>query len=331
LQNQTSSENQLAPSYYLRLTAAILILAAVWFGSNFFQKRSSPEKIISASPELPASAFAASLPVSQNAFLVPSSDSVLPIRKWGVDEPQLSAQSVYAVDIDSGKVLISKQSDSQRPIASLSKLMTALVVMEKADLSDEIIVSKSAVETEGEMGGLAVGEKLPIESLLWVMLMESSNDAAVALSEHFSANGGGQFVNFMNQKAVSLGLKQTSFQDPSGLDTQNLSTAREIAQIMNAAIKYPLLAYIMRTPEKEIVSPDNKFKHQLKNTDKLLASHQEIIAGKTGYIDEAGGCITVASRSPKKQSTIINVVLGSQDRFLDMEKILDWEKEAFIW
>ena len=345
-----SSENQLNPSYYLRLAAAIIILAAVWFGTNIFGKQNPPvqtknqeqttenqEQTAVSNPNQQTDVFAASLPISQNAFLISSNDLAFPIRKWGIDEPELSAQSTYAFDLDSGKVLASKEPDNQRPIASLSKLVTALVIMDKANLADQISVDKTAVETEGEMGGLVVNEKLTPESLLWIMLMESSNDAAVALAEHFSAQGGstsggdGQFINFMNQKAATLGLRQTQFADPSGLSTQNLSTAKEVAQIMAEAIKIPLLAQIMRTSEKEIFSADNKFIHQLKNTDKLLATHPEIISGKTGYIDEAGGCIAVAAKAPNNQETIINVILGSQDRFGDMEKLLNWEKEGFVW
>lgn len=337
--SQSSPDNQtLSRDYFLRLGAVLAILAIVWFGQNFFgeTKKEPPrtqslpkENFAPPNPNNTTEAFAASLPLAQNAFLTPQSEVFKPIRNWGIKEPELSARSIYAIDATSGKILLQKDSEKQRPIASLSKLVTALVILEKASLKDEILISQSAVETLGDAGGLAPGQNLSVESLLYAMLLESSNDAAQALAESTSG-GNGQFVNFMNQKVKKLGLKNTSFSDPSGLNPQNLSTAEDLAKIAAEVIKYPFLNYVTTTKEAEIASPDGNYKHRLKNINTLLEKYPEIIAGKTGYTDEAGGCMIVVIKSPAG-GAVINIILGSQDRIADMDKLVEWEKEAFIW
>lgn len=327
-----SSPDNLDPAYFLKLITALAILAAVYFGSVLFKNKPETQSQNSLESNLPQTetVLAASLPVAQDAFLIPRNDIVIPIRNWNIEEPKLSAKSFYVIEVNSGKVLAQREPEQTRPIASLSKLMTALVIIERANLKDEITISKNAVDTYGEMGNLVADEKMTIESLLYAMLIESSNDAAVALSE--SASGGdGQFVGFMNQKAAQLALKNTHFVDASGLGIENVSTAKELVKIMQQVIKYPILENIMKTQEIDILSADGKHNHHLTNTDKLLSKYPEIIAGKTGYIDESGNCIIVAVSAPNGKGTIINVILDSQDRIGEMDKLIQWEKEAFLW
>lgn len=308
------------------------ILAIVWFGSNFFGIKDSNQMAAPAASQAKSNQefFAGTLPVADETFLQANNDSILPIRKWSVSDPQLTAESIYVFDVSSGKVLLEKKAEEIRPIASLSKLVTALVIMERADLNDKLLISKNAVDTLGEMGNLKIGEEMSVEGLLYAMLIESSNDAAMALAE--SASGGdGQFVGYMNQKAEQLGLKNTHFSDPSGLSTENVSTAKELALIMQEVIKYPLLNQIMKTPEIDILSLDGKHNHHLTNSDKLLQKYPEIIAGKTGFIDEAGNCMILAIQPPGGKGAIINVILDTQDRMGEMEKLIQWEKEAYLW
>lgn len=328
MESEISSENQLDSAYFLKLAAVLIILGAVYFSSSFTNTKN--KNTTNNQPNNPSeneTIYASVLPLSQDAFLAPVTDAVIPIRKWSVPEPEFSAQSVWALESNSGKVLFQKEPGKTRPIASLSKLMTALIVIERANLRDEIVVSKNAIDTYGEMGNLVVNEKISIESLLYALLVESSNDAAVALAEKFN----GQFVNFMNEKAKSLGLKNTLFSDPSGLSTENISNVQDLAKLMQEVIKYPFLNQIMKTAEIDIHSADGKDNHHLINSNKLLAKYPEIIAGKTGYIDEAGGCIILVLKSPNGQGIIINVILGSQDRLGEMDKLIQWEREAYIW
>ena len=318
-------ENQkIEPAYFLKIITALAILAAVYFGSLFFKNKPDTSSLNSAEG---LNKLAASLPLAQDVYLTPENEIIVPIRNWNVAEPDLSAKSFYVIEITSGKVLAQKEPDKIQPIASLSKLITALVVLERANLKDEITITKNVVDTYGEMGNLKEGESMTIESLLDALLIESSNDAAVALAEKFD----GQFVSYMNEKAQILGAKNTHFSDPSGLSVDNVSTAKDMAKIMQEFIKYPLLAQITRIPEADILSVDGKHNHHLTNTDKLLAKYPEIIAGKTGYIDESGNCFAVASAAPHGKGTLINVILNSQDRIGEMDKLLQWEKNAFLW
>jgi len=329
----------LSRDYFLRLGAVLLLLAIVWFGTNFFggKRREQPaqsfpgrENFAQTNPtdqDKNASLFAASLPIAQNVFLIPQAEISAPIRNWDVKEPELTAQSIYAIEINSKKVLFQRDPDKKRPIASLSKLVTALVVLDKASLKDEVVVSESATQTLGEAGGLVADERISVESLLWAMLLESSNDAAAALAEKFN----GQFVGFMNQKVKNLGLRNTSFSDPSGLSPENVSTAKDLTRILREIMKYPFINHILTTKETKISSTDGSREHKLINNDKLLEKYPEIIAAKTGFIDEAGECMVLAIKSSNGQDTIINVILGSQDRFADMEKLIEWERAGFIW
>ncbi len=317
---------------FLKLLTTLVILGSVWFGTTFFGTKNAPqnEKITiqntvgSIQQDV---AFAAALPSVQGVFLNPTADPTVPIRNWDIKEPILTAESIYAVEIDSNKILLEKDADKIRPIASLSKLLTALVAMDRLGLDDEIEVGKDAVDTFGETGGLVVGEKISVQSLLYVMLIESSNDAAVALADKLD----GQFVDFMNQKTSELNLKNTHFSDPSGLNNENVSNAKDLEKIMEEFIKNPLLAGITKNYRAEIVSLDGKYKHKLTSTDKLLPKYPEIIAGKTGYIEESGNCMAIALKSPGNKGIIINVILASTDRLGDMDKLIQWEKEAFVW
>ena len=338
-------------AYFLKLIATIIIVGAAWFGSNFYENnkeaenptiaQSSQKENFSTPAPLNATSTikstAAILPVAQNIFLLPIADTSLPVRKWSVSEPEFSAKSIYAIEIISGKTLLQKEPEQIRPIASLTKLMTALVVMERANLKDTITISKEAVETYGEMGNLVINENISIESLLYALLIESSNDAAVALSEKFFTKGvsalgaNSQFVDFMNQRAKELGLANTHYSDPSGLNNENVSTPKDLIKLIQKVIEYPLLTQIMKTPEIEIKSADEKYKHRLTNSNKLLVKYPEIIAGKTGYIDEAGSCMILVLKSPDNQGVIFNVILGSDDRIGEMDRLIQWEKEAFVW
>lgn len=135
----------------------------------------------------------------------------------------------------------------------------------------------------------------------------------------------------MNEKASHLNLKISHFSDPSGLTFENISTARELAKIVETAAQYPILREITTTQETDIHSADGKYNHHLTNSDKLLKKYPEIILGKTGFIDEAGECMALALKPPKGEGMIINIILGSTDRLLEMEKLILWEKQAFLW
>lgn len=286
------------------------------------------------------------LPISENIFLASQLIPSYPIRNWNAAEPQITAKIAFVFETTRQRILWQKDGLREtRPIASLTKLMTALVAMENARLEDIFTVSKKAVQTEGELGGLIVGEQLTVKNLLYALLVESSNDAATALAEGVEKkvldfaptalrSNNIHLVNFvglMNQKAKALGLANTTFTDPSGLDPGNLSSAWDLNILMQEFLKYPVLQRITQTAAVDFKSVDGKFDHSLTSTDKLLGQYPEIIAGKTGYTEEAGNCMVLAFRAPNNQGIVVSIIMDSQDRLAESAAILEWTKEAFLW
>ncbi len=272
------------------------------------------------------------LPLSESVFLAAQLVPSYPFRNWNVGEPEITAQTALIFETSRQKILWQKNGLHQaQPIASLTKLMTALVVMENAKLEDVFKVSKQAVETNGEMGQLIVGEELTVKDLLSAMLIESSNDAAVALAENVASSTGWDFVSLMNTKAKNLGLANTSFADPSGLDPRDISSAWDLNLLMQEVLKYPVLQEITRTATADIKSIDDKFSHHLVSTDQLLGQFPEIIGGKTGFTAEAGNCMIVAFKTSNEQGTAVSIIMDSQDRTTESARLIQWTKEAFLW
>lgn len=247
---------------------------------------------------------------------------------------EIEAKSVISVELDAEgnrRILFEKNSNELLPIASLTKLMTALVVFdldESYSPSQLITISKEAVNQEGQSkyGDLMIGEKLSIEALLYIMLIESSNDAAFALSELVGEKG---FVDLMNIYAKNLGLSDTRFINPTGLEPdkteepKNLSTAQDLALISEYILrKYPQIFGITVSQSHQVLNPDGSLHHFIpQNTNVLLGEIPEIIGGKTGWSPEAGGCLLLILKNPKRNGYFINLILGSNDRFNEMLKI----------
>lgn len=265
------------------------------------------------------------------------SPDLFPVRKWSVNEPEIIAQSAIVVSFgpnsEKESVLYYKSIDKILPIASLTKIMTTIIALENFNPEEIIKISKTSVDISGDNGGLIRGEELKVKDLLYIMLMESSNDAAMALANDNPRLPYEEFINLMNSKARELGLNITRFQDPIGLSPDNQSTALEIVNLTKYALNFPLLSEILRTPEATIYSIDNQFIHNLTNTNKLLGKIPQIIGGKTGFTDEAGGCmLTVSTVSGSSDDNyLITVVLASTQREDDTEKLINWTKEAWIF
>lgn len=250
----------------------------------------------------------------------------------GDTEPvALSANAVYAFDRDTGKVLYSKNPHKEVPIASITKLMTALVVTDlEEDLDRTITIPTGTPVIEGSSMGLLPGEVLSIRDLLYGLIVKSGNDAGMVLAET-TAGSVSNFVKMMNQKARSLGLEDTQFANPTGLDDpENYSSAFDIAQLGNYAFDHEVLKTMVGLREVTVTSRDySRTTHYLQNTNKLLAEDIGVFAGKTGFTDDAGLClVSAASRDGEE---IINVVLGSEDRAEDTRRLVLWEYSNFRW
>ncbi len=217
-------------------------------------------------------------------------------------------------------IIYQKNIKQKLPIASLTKLMTALVVLDDYQLNLPITITKDAVAQEEDLGQLKIGETLTVENLFYIMLIESSNDAAYALSE---AIGVDNFVDIMNWQAKTLGLKNTHFTNPTGLDdSQNYSTAQDLAILIKDLLQKPFIWEISKISKFDLYLADGTFHHQLKNTNQLLGEIPDIIGGKTGWTSQAQGCFILVLQ--KDNDYIINVVLGAEDRFAEMRKLINY-------
>ena len=286
------------------------------------------EALDKGSPEAKGSVLSAHLPITPDVF---------PIRNWSIKEPEVVAKSAIVMDFIpsevEGNILFKKDPDKILPIASLTKITTAIITLENFDLEETIKISKNSVMTLGDKGGLIRGEELTVKDLLYIMLIESSNDAAMALASDNGRLSYDEFLDLMNNKVNELGLKDTHFLDPIGLNSKNKSTVLEIAKLTNYALNFPLIWEILETSKITVSSIDNKFIHNLISTNKLLNEIPFLKGGKTGYTAEAGGCmLTVSSISNSFGiDYLITVVLNSEQREEDTEKLINWSKEAWIF
>lgn len=257
---------------------------------------------------------------------LPESENVLP--------PEISAKAAISAT-ENGRILLEKNINQARPIASLTKLLTALVVLDNISPSEQIKISKAAVNTYGETGNLIVDEEISAENLLYIMLMDSSNDAAVALAEAVEGrlSDGKTFPDLMNAMAQKLGMTNSHFSDPAGLNPDNISAASDLVRLIAADLGNPLIKKILGTDETDVFSTNNLIKHHLKNTNKLLDKIPDVIGGKTGYTEEAGECMILIAEAPKKTDYFIVVLLGSDvgTRFTETQKIVEWTRQHYGW
>ena len=262
-----------------------------------------------------------------------------PLRDWNIEDLEIQAKSAISIQNEKNgtrKTLFRKAENEILPIASIAKLMTALIVIENYELNRLITINEEIVSQVGDTGELQIGQNLTVKELLYISLMESSNDAAYALAVGYDEIEEKEFVELMNSKAENLELKNTYFVNCTGLDSddsalcENYSTARDLARLTEALLQKPLILDILSTPEFELYLPNGVLHHKLKNTNILLEEIPSIIGGKTGWTPKAQECLLLILKNPKTENKyIINVILGSQDRFGEMKKLTEWIYKAY--
>jgi len=248
-------------------------------------------------------------------------------------EPKIAAASALLAEITENgepKIIFAKNQEQKNPIASLTKIMTAVIASEFYEKNQTIIINKQAIEQFDASGNLKAGEQFNLNNLLRVMLIESSNDAAFALTEPMAGPAG--FVALMNLKAKDLGLENTAFFSPSGLDPEdaglpaeqiNQSTVIDLAKLAQFVVyHHPEITKILSEKETAVYSQGNEFYHSLVNTNELLGKFSSIIGGKTGTTERAGGCLLLILQGKNPPSRFVAVVLNSPDKFKDMENII---------
>jgi D-alanyl-D-alanine endopeptidase (penicillin-binding protein 7) len=246
-------------------------------------------------------------------------------------DPILQSASALVVDQSSGAVLFEKNASAQVPIASITKLMTAMVALDaNPDMQQEMTISQDDVDThKGTHSRLRVGTRLTREEMLRLALMSSENRAAAALSRYYPG-GREEFVTAMNRKAEELGLSDTHFEDPTGLTAANVSSARDLTKLAAAAHGYPSIREFSTTAEYKVLIAGRP--SSFHNTNSLVRNDGwEIGLSKTGYISEAGKCLVMQAWLNNKPLIIVLLdSWGKLTRVADANRIKRWVESASL-
>ena len=235
------------------------------------------------------------------------------------NQPEISGHSGLLVDLNTSHVLFEKNSNEKMKIASLAKIMTAVVALEHKKLDSKMYISKKAAGIGENSMEIDEGEIYTLEELLYGLILHSGNDSAYAIAEGAAGNSD-RFVEWMNFKAKEIGLANTHFTDPSGLDDSAYSTATDLVKLTRYALKDPEFRNIVKTVEKELTSDTHKYIY-LYNQTNLLTTYPGVAGVKTGYTEEAGLCLVTYTNNEGKE--VVGVVLNSIDRKGDMILMLD--------
>ena len=238
----------------------------------------------------------------------------------------LKCVSGVIIDQNSGRILYSKNGDKVLPMASTTKIITAIVAIENGNLRDLVTVPKAAAAISGSKVGLKVGEKVTLEELLYGLILKSGNDAAIAIAQHIGGSAKG-FAKLMNDKAIELGAYNTSFVTPHGLDAQNhYTTAVDLAKISAYAMNNQVFARISST--KNISGGvSGKFNRVYSNINKFLYKLENADGVKTGYTGGAGKCLVASVKH--NGGRYISVVFNSNDRWNDAEKMVKFAEKNY--
>lgn len=245
-----------------------------------------------------------------------------------IKSPDTNSRACVVIDRNTNTILYGKNEKQKRKMASTTKIMTATVIIENFNLNDTIEVSKKAAGTGGSRLGLKSGDKITINDLLYGLMLRSGNDAAVALAEYAGGSIKG-FAELMNKKASELGLTNTHFETPHGLDSdEHYTTAYELAILSNYALNNPTFAQIVGTKNYTITI--NGYPKQLNNTNELLGNLNGVYGVKTGFTNGANRCLVTACK--RNDMDIICVVLGADTkkfRTLDSIKLINYVFDNF--
>lgn len=241
--------------------------------------------------------------------------------------PSTHAQSAALIDVTSGRILYSKDGDKELRIASLTKIMTAIVAIEQGKLDDKVKVSSTAFAKEGSSLYLKLGEEMTLENMLYGLMLRSGNDAASAIAEHVGGSEEG-FVLLMNQKAEEIGLKHSHFMNPHGLDADgHYSTANDLARLTAYALHNPVFKRIVATEDRSAPNPNESWEYSWHNKNKMLRLYEGADGVKTGYTKKAFRCLV--SSATRNGQQLAAVTLNDGDDWNDHARMLDFGFENF--
>ncbi len=233
----------------------------------------------------------------------------------GISLPAVCSSAAILVDAETGETLYEHNADEERAMASTTKVMTALVVLESSSLQERVTVSERAAATGESSAWLDAGEVLSVEQLLYALMLQSGNDAAVALAEHVGGSESG-FVEMMNRAAGEMGLEHTSFANPHGLDAPgHYTSARDLAAVAVRAMAISEFRKIVSTQSYEIPWPGHPFPRTMENHNKLLKLYPGATGMKTGYTGRSGKCLVGAAQQEGRE--LVTVILDGGDSYWD--------------
>ena len=271
-----------------------------------------------------------------------------PAYKQGSPEPEISALSylgAYLGKDNEALILTEKNSEDLLPMASLTKLMTAIVAYKNYDLEEKITMGKNVNDWPDSSKRFIPGTIFRLRELMRALLIESNNDSAIALANKVGIE---RFVNGMNSEAQRLGMITTHYDNPVGLDPSskkeviNYSTAKELLVLMKEIIEnYPQILEITSTPQYDIKTTSGGYNHTAISTDKFLSDEEEgllcrgeplkIAGGKTGSTDLAKKNLILVMESPNGQGYLITIILSANDNFLETKNLVNWLCESYDW
>jgi len=233
-----------------------------------------------------------------------------------------NAKAAALIDVASGRLLYSSQGDRRMKIASLTKIMTAVVALENGRLEDQVKAGPKAVGKEGSSLYLKLGERMSLGNMLYGLMLRSGNDAATAIAEHVGGTEEG-FVHLMNEKAERLGLTNTHFMNPHGLDHKDhYSSANDMARLTAYALHNPVFREIVKTQVKSAPNPNESWDYKWYNKNKMLRMYEGADGVKTGYTKTAFRCLV--SSATRNGQQLAAVTLNDGDDWADHRKLLDW-------
>ena len=298
---------------YVSLLIVISVVISFFIHSKFFSRKN----IVSPLPN-----FLTAFTNNQVSTLNLWSPIFAMFESTSNQVPVITAKSALIYDLKNQKVLFSKNPEKKLPMASLTKIMTAIVAVESPKKDGQYIVVQADLVGENSMG-LSIDETFSLEELLYGLILTSGNDAAETLASNFP-QGRGQFIKAMNNKAKALGLNSTHFTNPTGFegDGQQYTTAYDLLVITNYAMQLPLFKKVAGTFDYHILVTDNHKEFYLENETNLLTSYPGVMGVKTGYTPEAGLCLVTYLNF--KGHKIIGILLGSDNRRQEMKDLLDY-------
>ncbi|MFC5403862.1 D-alanyl-D-alanine carboxypeptidase family protein [Cohnella soli] len=241
--------------------------------------------------------------------------------------PSNSARSAALADVTSGRILFDERGDERMKIASLTKIMTAIVAIEHGNLDGTLTVSEKASKMEGSSIYLQAGERMTLRNALYGLMLRSGNDAATAIAEYVGGSVEG-FVFLMNKKAEEIGLSNSHFMNPSGLDELgHYSSANDLAKLTVYALRNPTFKEIVATKVKKAPNPNDKWEYEWVNKNKMLGMYDGADGVKTGYTKQA--LRTLVSSATRNGQQLVAVTLNDRDDWIDHRRLLDYGFDNF--